>query len=136
MIAVVDTSALIDLFTVDIPELDASLADRLSHVIPHVPDIVDVEYHHALRGLLIGRKISSSRAEHARALFTDTPKIRFPSSDLTQRIWSLRHNLGAYDACFIALAEALEVPLITCDAKQAGASGHQAQIEAFAIGSL
>lgn len=136
MIAVVDTSALIDLFTVDMPELDASLADRLSQVIPHVPDIIDVEYHHALRGLLLGGKVSSARAEQARALFADTPKIRFPNSDLTQRIWSLRHNLGAYDACFIALAEALKVPLITCDGKQAGASGHKAVIEAFSIGSL
>lgn len=56
-------------------------------------------------------------------------------SDLAQRIWSLQHNLGAYDACFIALAETLEVPLITCDGMQAVASGHQAEIEAFSIGS-
>jgi predicted nucleic acid-binding protein len=133
VIAVVDTSALIDLFTVDVLELDAALADRLRHVIPHVPDIIDVEFHHALRGLLRGNKISSSRAEQARALFADTPKIRFPSGDLTQRIWSLRHNLGAYDACFIALAEALGVPLITCDGKQVEASGHQAKVEAFSI---
>lgn len=131
MIAVVDTSALVELFTVDAPELDAALAERLSRVIPHVPDIIDVEFHHALRGLLLGRKISTSRAEQARALFVDTPKIRFPSCELTRRVWSLRHNLGAYDACFVALAEALEVPLITCDDKQVGASGHQAQVEAF-----
>lgn len=133
MIAVVDTSALVELFTVDVPELDVSLADRLGGVIPHVPDIIDVEFHHALRGLLLGNKISASRAEQARGLFIDTPKIRFPSCDLTQRVWSLRHNLGAYDACFVALAESLEVPLITCDDKQARASGHQAEIEAFSI---
>ena len=135
MIAVVDTSALIELFTIDVSELDASLADRLAGVIPHVPDVIDVEFHHAVRGLLLGNKISSSRAEQARVLFGDTPKIRFPSCELTQRIWSLRHNLGAYDACFIALAESLEVPLITCDGKQVGASGHQAEIEAFSTGS-
>lgn len=134
MIAVVDTSALVELFTVDAPELDASLAERLGHVIPHVPDILDVEFHHALRGLTLGNKISASRAEQARVLFAATPKIRFPSFELTQRVWSLRHNLGAYDACFVALAESLEVPLITCDEKQAGASGHRAQIEAFSNG--
>jgi predicted nucleic acid-binding protein len=80
-------------------------------------------------------EISSSRAEQARVLFGDTPKIRFPSFQLTQRIWSLRHNLGAYDACFIALAESLEAPLITCDGKQVGASGHRAEIEAFSADS-
>ncbi len=131
MIAVVDTSALVELFTVDAPESDSLLAGRLAGVIPHVPDIIDVEFHHALRGLLLGKKISSSRAEQARSLFGDTPKIRFRTADLTARIWSLRHNLGAYDACFIALAESLDVPLITCDDKQVGASGHQAEVEAF-----
>ncbi|MDQ3989604.1 MAG: VapC toxin family PIN domain ribonuclease, partial [Actinomycetota bacterium] len=90
----VDTSALVELFTVDAPELDAFLADRLAGVIPHVPDIIDVEFHHALRGLLLGRKIGSSRAEQARTLFNDTPKIHFPTADLRERIWSLRHNLG------------------------------------------
>lgn len=131
MIAVVDTSALVELFTVDEPELDEALAECLATVIPHAPDVIDVEFHHALRGLVLGKKISAERAEHARALFTDTPKIRFPTRDLVDRVWSLRHNLSAYDACFIALAESLDVPLITCDDKQAGASGHQAQVLAF-----
>lgn len=122
---------MIHLFTVDAAELDAGLAARLETVIPHVPDIVDVEFHHALRGLLLGKKISPERAEHARALFAETPKIRFPTRDLTDRLWSLRHTLGAYDACFVALAESLDVPLITCDGKQATAGGHQARVEAF-----
>lgn len=135
MIAVVDTSALVELFTVDEPELDETLAEHLATIIPHVPDVIDVEFHHALRGLLLGKKISAERATHARALFADTPKIRFPTRDLVDRVWSLRHNLGAYDACFIALAEALDVPLITCDDKQAGASGHHAQVSPFGPGA-
>jgi len=133
LIAVVDTSALVELFTVDEPELDNALTGCLGTVIPHTPDIIDVEFHHALRGLLLGKKISAERAEHARALFTDTPKIRFPTCELADRVWSLRHNLGAYDACFIALAESLDVPLITCDDKQAAASGHHAQVLPFGV---
>ena len=133
MIAVVDTSALVEMFTVDINELDKTLAHRLADVIPHVPDIVDVEFHHAVRGLLLGKKISGERAEHARRLFEDMPAIRFPSRALIARIWSLRYNLSAYDACFISLAESLDIPLVTCDQKQAGASGHQALIEAFGV---
>lgn len=131
MIAVVDSSAIVTLFTTDAAELEPALATRLASVIPHVPDVIDVEVHHAIRGLLLGGKISAERAEHARALFGDTPAIRFPSRALTDRIWSLRHNLGAYGACFVALAESLDVPLITCDEKQAHASGHHARVEAF-----
>ncbi|MQA25586.1 MAG: PIN domain-containing protein [Micromonosporaceae bacterium] len=132
MIAVVDSSALVELLTVAADEMDSALADRLVDVIPHVPDIIDVEFHHALRGLLLGGRISAERAAHARQLFGDVPKIRFPSHQLAERIWSLRHNLGAYDACFLALAESLEAPLITCDVKQASASGHNARVEVFA----
>jgi predicted nucleic acid-binding protein len=131
VIAVVDSSAVVALFTVDVDELDPALTKRLTGVIPHVPDIMDVEFHHALRGLLLGRKISPERAEHARALFEDMPRIRFPSHELTARIWSLRHNFGAYDACFIALAESLDVPLITCDEKQSVTRGHDARVETY-----
>ena len=131
MIAVVDTSALIVLLTTDERHRNARLMTRLSPLSPHLPDIVDVEFLHALRGLVLGRKITTERAEHARFLFEDTPKVRFPSHLLGERIWSLRHNMGAYDATFIALAEALDAPLITCDAKQAAATGHQARVEVF-----
>lgn len=132
MIAVVDSSALVELFTVDQAGINPALMTRLSEVIPHVPDIVDAEVLHALRGLVIGGKISAERAEHARALFADMPKLRFPTHHLADRVWSLRHNLGAYDACFVALAEALGVPLVTCDEKQRDAYGHDARVEVFA----
>lgn len=131
MIAVVDTSALVELFTVDAAEQNDPLAERLTEVIPHVPDIVDAEFHHALRGLWLGKKLTPQRAELARTLFAATPMERFATRHLTDRVWSLRHNLGAYDACFIALAEALGVPLITCDEKQRTAVGHQAQVESY-----
>jgi predicted nucleic acid-binding protein len=131
VIAVVDTSVLVGLATLNESELDETLVERLLDVAVHVPDIIDVEFHHALRGLLIGKKISAERAEHARVLFADTPKVRLPTQPLADRIWSLRNNLGACDASFIALAEALEAPLITADSKQAAASGHQARVESY-----
>ncbi len=131
MIAVVDTSVLVGLATLDETELNDALIERLLDVTVHVPDIIDVEFHHALHGLLIGKKISAERAEHARDLFADTPKVRLPTQPLADRIWSLRNYVGAYDASFIALAEALDAPLITADAKQATASGHRAQVESY-----
>ncbi len=46
-------------------------------------------------------------------------------------MWELRENLTAYDAAFVALSEALGVPLVTADARLARATGHGAEIEAF-----
>jgi predicted nucleic acid-binding protein len=48
---------------------------------------------------------------------------------LLPRIWELRHNITAYDAAYIALAEALAAPLLTLDETLASAPGHHAQIE-------
>ena len=44
------------------------------------------------------------------------------------RIWALRHNLTAYDAAYVALAETLNVPLVTCDTRLAASVGHRATI--------
>jgi predicted nucleic acid-binding protein len=52
---------------------------------------------------------------------------------LADRIWSLRHNLGAHGGCFVALAEPPDAPPVTCDEKQAPAEGHHAQVETFAL---
>ena len=57
--------------------------------------------------------------------------MRYPVAVITDRVWALRHNLTAYDASYIALAEALSCPLITTDNRIATASGHVAQVEAF-----
>jgi predicted nucleic acid-binding protein len=54
---------------------------------------------------------------------------RHPHGFLLPRIWDLRNNFTAYDAVYVALAEALGVPLITRDGRLAGAAGHQARIE-------
>lgn len=52
---------------------------------------------------------------------------RHETQALADRVWALRHQFTSYDACYLALAEALEVPLYTCDAKLAG-SGHGADV--------
>jgi len=49
--------------------------------------------------------------------------------DLLPRIWDLRHNLTAYDASYVALAEVLDAPLITFDHRLASAPGHRARVE-------
>lgn len=54
---------------------------------------------------------------------------RHPHDALLLRIWALRDNVSAYDAAYVALAEALEAPLLTCDRRLARSIGHTARIE-------
>jgi predicted nucleic acid-binding protein len=60
---------------------------------------------------------------------TDLPLRRYPHDLLLPRIWDLRNNLTAYDAAYVALAEALNAPLLTRDRRLATAAGHFAQVE-------
>ena len=57
--------------------------------------------------------------------------VRYPHDALMERIWELRENLTAYDAAYVALAEALDAPLVTMDACLAQAPGHRAAVELY-----
>ena len=50
---------------------------------------------------------------------------------LLPRVWELRHNVTAYDACYLALAEVLDAPLVTCDKRLASVPGRSADVEVF-----
>jgi predicted nucleic acid-binding protein len=95
----------------------------------HAPHLLDIEVAQALRRLVAAKVVSASRARQALDDLGDLPMIRYPHDWLLDRIWDLRHNLTAYDAAYVALAEALDVPLITCDGRIKLASGHKARVE-------
>jgi predicted nucleic acid-binding protein len=97
----------------------------------HAPHLIDVEFLHALRGLVAGRVVSMAEADAARISFAELPVARYPHHPMSDRIWELRHNVTAYDATYVALAEALDLPLVTCDGRLARSKGHGARIELF-----
>lgn len=131
---VVDTSAILDAIAAD--ESAPGLVARLSTDGDlHAPHLIDIEILHALRGMAMRSEITAERAADARTDFADTALLRYPHEPLSDRIWSLRHNLTAYDAAFVALAETLDAPLITCDRRLASSSGHGAEIELFEVSS-
>lgn len=127
---VVDTSALLAAL-VGGATADA-VAERLAHDPDlHAPHLVDVEFLHALRGLVRAGALGEDRAFDARSDLAELAIVRYPHAPLSDRIWDLRHNLTAYDATFVALAEALGAPLVTCDARLAAAPGSTATVELF-----
>lgn len=126
----VDTSALID--AVLARPAKRSLLSRLSDDGDlHAPHLIDVEVQHALRHLSLTHAVHEARLEDARSDIADITLTRYPVGPLADRVWELRHQLTAYDAVFVALAETLEVPLITCDRRLTRAGGHHAQVEVF-----
>ena len=128
---VVDTSAVVDALVAR--PRNERLASRLSvDGDLHAPHLLDVELLHALRRLERVGGLSESRAADARADFADLVIVRYGHAPLADRVWELRDNLTAYDATFVALSELLDVPLVTCDARLAAASGHRATVELFA----
>ncbi|HET9406888.1 MAG TPA: type II toxin-antitoxin system VapC family toxin [Candidatus Sulfotelmatobacter sp.] len=97
----------------------------------HAPHILDVEVSQVLRHLVREGTVPELRAEQALDDLLDLRLTRYPHFVLLPRIWQLRHNLSAYDAAYVALAEQLAAPLITRDARLDSASGHKARVEVF-----
>jgi predicted nucleic acid-binding protein len=94
----------------------------------HAPDLMDVEVAQVLRRYVAQDLLTEGRAAAAVALLERLPVTRHPGRILLPRIWALRENLTAYDAAYIALAEALSAPLLTCDGRLARSPGHGAVV--------
>jgi predicted nucleic acid-binding protein len=92
------------------------------------PHLLDVEVAQVLRRYVRDKAITAQRGREALEDLADLPLIRYPHDFLIPRIWELRATLTAYDATYVALAELLSAPLLTCDRKVASASGHHANV--------
>ena len=125
---VVDSAALVDALT-GVDGTD-ELRTYLAAADLHAPALIDYEVVSALRGLTLGGHLSATRALDVLTDFEDLPLERWqPADALRRRAFHLRHNVSAYDAAYVALAEALDCPLVTRDARLARSSGHSARIE-------
>ncbi len=126
---VVDASALLE-FLLQTPlgtRVEARLFRDQDEL--HSPHLVDVEVTQGLRRLARAGEVSTHRAAEAIADLADLDLHRHPHLDLLTRAWKLRENVTAYDAMYVALAEALDATIVTCDTPLAKAPGHRAQIE-------
>ena len=82
-----------------------------------IPHLCTVETASVLRSLVRAGKVEAGRAAGLLADVTNLPLVRYAHEPLLPRVWELRENLTAYDATYVALAEAVGATLITCDAR-------------------
>jgi predicted nucleic acid-binding protein len=97
----------------------------------HTPHLLDLEVAQVLRRLVREGTVSAHRANEAIQDLLDLRITRYPHFVLLPQIWQVRHNLSAYDAAYVVLAENLGATLVTRDARLASASGNAAPIAVF-----
>ena len=97
----------------------------------HAPHLLDLEVGQVLRRLVREAVISARRGEEAIQDLLALRVTRYPHFVFLHRILQLRHNLSAYDAAYVVLAEKLDATLITRDARLASDSSRVAAVEVF-----
>jgi predicted nucleic acid-binding protein len=112
---------------------DDLLRQRLARTV-HAPALIDAEVSSVVRGLAItsmSKQITAGRAREMLADYAGLRMARHAMRPLQARVFELRHNFTAYDAMYVALAETLDLPLLTDDGKFDGTPGHHAEIHHY-----
>lgn len=122
---VADASAVIDglLNASEHPQIAVCLAGAVDSLA--APDLLDVEVLSVLRRWEHRKEISAGRAEQALDDLQALPIARYPARALLRRAWKLRNNVTAYDAQYVALAQALTARLLTTDEAMAQAADRE-----------
>ena len=122
MSLVVDASVLVAAL-VDAGPAGRWAEERLVSGMLAAPELAQAEAANVLRRLQIAGKLRRAEAD---AAYDDLLQLRvewYPFEPFASRIWELRHDVSCYDAWYVALAEALELPLATLDGKLSRAHG-------------
>lgn len=95
----------------------------------HAPHLIDLEVTQVLRRYAAGKEITPRRGLEALEDLAGLSLHRYPHEPFLSRIWQLRNHHSAYDAAYVALAEALNATLVTRDSSLAASKGHAASVE-------
>lgn len=110
-------------------ENGAAARARMQHEDLTAPELIDPEVTSVFRRHVAAALMTAERAESALADLIDLPLGRIPHRALLRRCWDLRDTLTVDDACYVALAEALDIPLLTSDSRLARAPRIRCDIE-------
>ena len=95
----------------------------------HAPHLLDLEVAQVLRRFRRAGALTAERGSQALEDLADLPLVRYSHEVLLTRIWELRDHVTAYDAAYLALAEALDAPLVTRDKALTSSGIHRARVE-------
>jgi len=128
-VIVLDASALVELLlhTAAGRTIATRIADPALSL--HVPHLADIEVTQALRRYANDGDLDATDAANALEDLRALDLERHAHEPLLDRVWALRHNLSAYDAVYVALAEVLDTVLLTCDGGLARARGAGHRVE-------
>ncbi len=127
-VIVVDASVLVAALGDDGVDGDQA-RERLRRHSLAAPELIDLEVTSVLRRLLLSGQLPARRAELTISDLVALPLRRVPHRALLPRCWSLRENLTVYDASYVALAEQLDVALVTADARLSKAPGLRCEVD-------
>jgi len=124
---VVDASAVVEFVLGSTQGRNAAIV-MAAHTTLHAPALITAEALSALGALERRAEISPARSAEAMDDLLSVPLRRYPTEPLARRVWSMRHSVTVYDAHYVALAEALNAPLLTGDLRLAAAAGELVEI--------
>ena len=126
---VLDASGAVELLLNTAP--GRRLAARLANEdeIVHVPHLIDLEIAQVLRRYALHGALDDRAGAMALQRWRELDVERYPHEPLLGRVWQLRANVSAYDAIYVALAEALSTALVTGDRRLAGVPGLMVAVE-------
>jgi predicted nucleic acid-binding protein len=132
-VIVLDASAVVR-FLLSLPGA-SSVEERMgmSGESRHAPHLMPLEVAQTVRRYEATGQLDTARAAQAIGDLADFSVVYYPHEPLLPNVWALRRNLTAYDATYVALAVALDAPLVTFDARLANAPGHGARIELLVV---
>ena len=125
---VIDASAVVELLLSTPASAQVRSHLTAEHTL-HAPELLGVEVVSVLRRLVRGGHITDHDAHAAVDTLSALGIETYEHQPFLRRCLELRESLTAYDALYVALAEALDAPLLTCDAKLARSTGHRATVQ-------